>query len=233
MASCWRGTWDRQRLWQGADDGWASAAGASPSGSAQHRCAGGDPVGNHVFSYPWEDHKVTTCTILGYQHLLAFSSSDADTILYRALEMRLIYWECQNEGKTWDHTVTCFSQLLQHQNCEFPHVPPSGHRGTTILERSPGTKAASLVQRGEETGWHPHRASRQGVTDAVSAIFILFLLSEAYHQEANIRGQSCAGRDGEDQGGWDQRPPPSWSPEVLRCVSLFLSCLCSPAIKYG
>lgn len=83
---------DNQRLWQRAADGCSSAAGASPSGRAQHCCAGGDPIGNHVFSYPREDHKVTTYAILSYQHLLAFSS-DADIILHRALEMRLICWE--------------------------------------------------------------------------------------------------------------------------------------------
>lgn len=131
--------------------------------------------------------------ILSYQHLLAFSS-DADIILHRALEMRLIYWEYQNEGKTWAPAATCFSQLLQHQKCEFPHVPPSAHGGTTILETSPRTKAASLVQKGGETAWHPYRVSHQTGADTVSAIFILFLLSEAYHQKANIRGQSRAGR---------------------------------------
>lgn len=61
IASHRGGTWDNRRLWQGADDVCAAAAGASLSGSTQHWCAGGNPIGNHVFSYPWEDHKVTTC----------------------------------------------------------------------------------------------------------------------------------------------------------------------------
>lgn len=131
--------------------------------------------------------------ILSYQHLLAFSS-DADIILHRALEMRLIYWQCQKEGKSWGRAATGFSHLLQHQKCEFPYMPPLGHGGTTVLEASPRTKAASLPLRGGETAWHPCRPSHRRVAGTVSAIFIIFLVSEVYHQEANSRGQSCAGR---------------------------------------
>lgn len=131
--------------------------------------------------------------ILSYQHLLAFSS-DADIILHRALEMRLIYWECQKEGKSWGRAATGFRHLLQHRKCEFLYMPPLGHGGTTVLETSPRTKAASLALRGGETAWHPCWPSHQRVADTVSAIFIIFLVSEVYHQEANSRGQSCAGR---------------------------------------
>lgn len=65
--------------------------------------------------------------------------------------MRLICWECQNEGETWGPAVTCFRRLLQYQKCEFPHMPLSGHGATTTLETSPRMKAASLVQKGGET----------------------------------------------------------------------------------
>lgn len=77
IASRWGGTWDNRRLWQGADDGCAAAAGASPSGSTQRWCAGGDPIGNHVFSYPWEDHShhvwssvISIC--LRFPHMLLY-----------------------------------------------------------------------------------------------------------------------------------------------------------------
>lgn len=92
--------WDNWRLWQSAGEGCASAAGASLPANTQCWCAGGNPRGNCIFSYPWEDHKVTTYEIFSYQHLLVFSS-DAGIILHRALDMRLIYWEHQNKvGKT-------------------------------------------------------------------------------------------------------------------------------------
>lgn len=91
---------DNWRLWQSAGEGCASAAGASLPANTQCWCAGGNPRGNCIFSYPWENHKVSTYGIFSYQHLLVFSS-DAGIILHRALDMRLIYWEHQNKvGKT-------------------------------------------------------------------------------------------------------------------------------------
>lgn len=141
-----------------------------------------------ITSFPThEKTTVTTCMILSYQHLLAFSS-DADMILHRALEMRLIYWECQKEGKSWGRAATGFSHLLQHQKCEFPYMPPLGHGGATVLETSPRTKAASLALRGGETAWHPCRPSHRRLAGTVSAIFITFLVSEVYHQKASSRG---------------------------------------------
>lgn len=81
------------------------------------------------------------------------------------------------------------SQLLQHQKCEFPHMAPSGHRGTMVLETSPGMKAVPLVQRGKEGAWLPQQDSCQSVTDMAEAVFVhLFLLSEAHNQEAKGRG---------------------------------------------
>lgn len=102
----WKGNVRQTGALAESSHGCSPAAGASPSGSAQHCWAGGDPIGNHDFSSPWEDHKATTCGILSYQHLLAFSS-DADIILHTALEMRLICWEHQHEGKKlWSHWDT-------------------------------------------------------------------------------------------------------------------------------
>lgn len=187
--------------------GCSSADGASPSGSAQHCFAGGDPTGNHVFSSPWEDHKTTT--IISYQQLLAHFS-DAGLKFHRALGLRLICWEHQNGGESCGPAGTCSSQLLQHQQSEFLHMAPPGHGGTVVLETSPGMKAGWYPwfrEEGKVPGTHSRTMPkcRWPCWGHFCLIYFFYYLRPTTKRQRAEGSPTLAGhsRDGEHWAGWD------------------------------
>lgn len=101
----------------------------------------------------------------------------------------LIYWECQNGGKTWGPVATCFRQLLQYQTCEFPHVPQDTGLPLCWKQAPSWRQHLWFSEEERQSGSHIHKGL---LTLPVS--FLFYFLSEAYLQEANSRGQSCTGR---------------------------------------